>query len=406
MNKGLRIALGVIGVLIFAGALCALFILYLLPQVIRPAIQYKQADALFSSGYYEKALAGFEALGDYRDSKARVEECENGILDAAYDEADALFKAGQFGAAMDAFAALHGHRDSEQRIEGCRTAILDRAYDAAAALLNAERYEEAIAAFTALNGHRDSEQRIEECRLAPRYKAALALFESGEYLAAMDAFAALGDFRSSAKMADACCEPYFKPAREALEINNAPLALSYLRMLDGAPLSPAQELQRQDLYADCGRTMESLEDYAGAFALYQQTGLDRFREDMQRCNDTYRAEPHLVKNSRIACVEGVYWQYQQGKIVFTVRYNVGVDAKCKFVTYSGSGHKDKNVGTASKDKTEFVFSIPFSDVTRVKELNRFRLEFDQWVSWREYSIVIDKDILLNADKDLFGEPME
>lgn len=406
MKKGLRIVFGVIGVMLVVGTLCTLFILYLLPQVIRPAIQYKQADALFSSGYYEKALAGFEALGDYRDSRVRVEECENGILDAAYDEADALFKAGQFQAAMDAFAALNGHRDSEQRIEGCQTAILDQAYDQAEALLNAERYEEAIAAFTALNGHRDSAQRIEECRLVPRYKAALAQFEAGDYLSALDVFTALGDFRSSVKMADACCEAYFKPAREALEINNAPLALSYIRMLDDASLPPAQELQRQDLYADCGRTMESLEDYAGAFALYQQTGLDRFKEDMQRCNDTYRAKPHLVKNSRIACVLGVYWQYKEGKIIFTVKYNAGVDSKCKFITYSGSGHKDKNVGTASKDKTEFVFSIPFSDVTRVKELNRFRLEFDQWVSWREYSIVIDKDILLNADKDLFGEPME
>ena len=405
MNKTTRIILGAVGVLFAIGGLCALLLLYLIPQVIRPAVQYKQADALFSSGYYEKAALEFEALGDYKDSRDKVEACEYAIRDIAYNEADALYREGRYEKAIDAFAALGDHRDSKERIEGCKTAILDLAYDDAMALLNAERYDEAMAAFAVLNGHRDSEQRILECQLAPKYTAAVALYKAGEYIEAIDAFTALGDFRNSVAFSDACCEAYFAPARQAIGINNAPLALTYIRMLDEAALSPAQQLRRQELYAECGKVLENLEDYAGAFALYQQTGLECFEADMQRCNEVYRTEPHFLNNSRIACVEGTYWQYTKGKIVFTVKYHAGVNSKCKFSTYSGSGHRDKNVGIASRDKTEFVFSIPFSDITRVKDLRSFRLEFDQWVSWRNYAIIIDKDILLNADKDLYGEPL-
>ena len=74
MSKAMRIVLGVVAGLLAVAALCALFFLYLLPQVIRPAVRYREAVALSNAGKYEEAMAVFAALDGYKDSAAKINE--------------------------------------------------------------------------------------------------------------------------------------------------------------------------------------------------------------------------------------------------------------------------------------------------------------------------------------------
>ena len=77
--------------------------------ILKPANDYKEAQALLDTGKYEEAEAAFAALGDYRDSAEQVR------LLPQYQRADTLMKFGQYPGAAIAFSKLGDYRDSAQR---------------------------------------------------------------------------------------------------------------------------------------------------------------------------------------------------------------------------------------------------------------------------------------------------
>ena len=77
--------------------------------ILKPANDYKEAQALLDDGKYEEAEAAFAALGDYRDSAEQVR------LLPQYQRADTLMKFGQYPGAAIAFSKLGDYRDSAQR---------------------------------------------------------------------------------------------------------------------------------------------------------------------------------------------------------------------------------------------------------------------------------------------------
>ena len=122
----------------------------------------------------------------------------------AYKEAVALMENGQYGEAIVAFEALGDFKDSVERVEECELAILEEKYNVAVALMNEGKYEEAIAAFEELSGYKDSSdmiagsnESIEELQLKAQYHAAVALAENGETEKAAIAFGKLGDYNDA-----------------------------------------------------------------------------------------------------------------------------------------------------------------------------------------------------------------
>ena len=77
--------------------------------ILKPANDYKEAQALLDASKYEEAEAAFAALGDYRDSAEQVR------LLPQYQRADTLMKFGQYPGAAIAFSKLGDYRDSAQR---------------------------------------------------------------------------------------------------------------------------------------------------------------------------------------------------------------------------------------------------------------------------------------------------
>lgn len=152
-------------------AMAVLFFAYVLLQIIRPAIRYKEAVALSNAGKYEEAINAFTILDGYKDSVAQIEKCETAIKDKKYAAAVELYTAGKYEDAIAAFAALDGYKDSAAQIEKCRAGIKkpvkDEQYAVAVELFAAGKYEEAITAFTALDGYKDSTAKIKEIK--PKY---------------------------------------------------------------------------------------------------------------------------------------------------------------------------------------------------------------------------------------------
>ncbi|MCQ2603381.1 MAG: DUF6273 domain-containing protein, partial [Clostridia bacterium] len=137
---------------ILVAALCvtaiivlAILISVIINNVIIPQINYNNAVLLKENGKYEEAIAAFEALDEYKDSKQQI----TAIKDEKYNVALNLYNAGKYSEAITAFEALNGYKDSTTQITECKYCI-------AVNLYNSGKYSEAITAFEALDGYKDS----------------------------------------------------------------------------------------------------------------------------------------------------------------------------------------------------------------------------------------------------------
>ena len=145
------------------------------------AAMYAAAEEDRTSGKYDEAIAGFEALGAYGDSADKVKQAA----------ADKLFASGDYKEAYIVYSAMD---DSYQTHE----ADYAQMYAAAEKELAEGKYDEAIARFTALGGYSDAELRVTEAT----YRKANALAEQDEYEDALAAYALLGEYRDSGEQTE------------------------------------------------------------------------------------------------------------------------------------------------------------------------------------------------------------
>ena len=190
---------------VVAALLIVLFAYWKIVYVPKQA--YNQAMQLYNAKQYEESIAAFDALGSYRDSAdwskrikdevtaaelARKTEEENA---AAYTEAEKYLQAGDYDQAIAVFSELGEYKDSKDRLEEAEKAA---AYAKAEELLTAGEYEAARQSFLTLGSYNDSAAKAreaEEALLAQKYEAAEELLKTKSYVSAYNAFIALGDYK-------------------------------------------------------------------------------------------------------------------------------------------------------------------------------------------------------------------
>jgi len=217
---------------------------------------------------YVAAAKMFEDLGDYQDSKEKIEECRKlirkkrkrrlikvlaavlviGLLgcqvywgwdtyvgpswlvrDGRYEQAisyyrnynnnlysrkqiyksaKALMEEGKYDAAMTGFEILGGYSDSQEQI-----------YVYAKSLMEEGKYAKAIEVFEKADGYSDSQEQI--------YVCAKALMEEGKYAEAITGFEFLNGYSDSADLVASCQPGAYEEAKDSLEtgkINRAAFA--------------------------------------------------------------------------------------------------------------------------------------------------------------------------------------
>jgi hypothetical protein len=101
----------------FMTASIVLAVIFLfIPHVIKPAIAYREAMVLVHDGNYYKAITSFKKLGNFADSKKKIEFCMNAILKDKYNAAVGLYESGDYPKAITAFKELGNFRDSASRV--------------------------------------------------------------------------------------------------------------------------------------------------------------------------------------------------------------------------------------------------------------------------------------------------
>ena len=209
------------------------------------ALNKKYAEALElqkaknSIDRQKEAQEQFEALGDFKDSKQKAEECrkriaeleqeaENARLAAEkaaqkakrikiiaactvaaiiavvicvitlpplikYNKANKLLEQGSYDEAYDMFEELGDYKDSAVMLK-------EVDYQVALSHLNSKQYDQAINEFTELGDYSDSADMIMECK----YQMALSHLNSKQYDQAINDFTELGYYSDSADMIKEC----------------------------------------------------------------------------------------------------------------------------------------------------------------------------------------------------------
>ncbi len=142
-------------------------------------IAYQRAVAIYDNGEWAAARAAFEALGDYKDSEAR-------ILDAWYYEGTQALDAGKAEEGIAILASIPGHRDADER-------ILKHHYEQGVALRAEGKLDEAAEAFYAAIGYEDAEAQANECF----YDPAVVAYDTFDYERAAQLFSKILPYRDA-----------------------------------------------------------------------------------------------------------------------------------------------------------------------------------------------------------------
>lgn len=183
------------------------------------AMDYKQAQELYTQGKYEEAANMFITLGEYKDSAEMFNESMYSLAtswldDGAYEDAEA------------AFTFLGEYKDSAEMAKKSKCSY-------ALTLCEAGDYESAIAI---LDNLEDYEPAIES-RTMVQYQYANTLLAEKEYDAALEHFKECADYQDTEEILD-------KTAAELRAQEEYRLCLSYLYLHND------EEEEKQQIYYD------------------------------------------------------------------------------------------------------------------------------------------------------------
>lgn len=339
--------------IVAAGAACAARF-YFIPQS-----KYDQALKLMQEGKYHEAYEKFQTLGDYSDSKYRVNQVAanycfaNGAYDkvteiyetldskyqdhtddlkAVYKKAEDLLKEGKYQEASAAFASLGKYSDAASRVN-------EPYYVQAEALLAEKKYDAASNAFRTAGDYKDAADRVME----PYYVKAEDLLAEGKTDEASAAFAALGDYLDSVSRR---WEPYANMAAQLLESGDYDSAASaYLALYErsGNTYKEAQTMAyecyyqkaldlelkgQQDSalavyesipnYKDSSSKQQSIHLSRGLAAL-ETMDLKKAREEFSACGENDDAKAQILKlsnyESAVSALSKV--NYSEARTAFT-----------------------------------------------------------------------------------------
>lgn len=108
--------IGILCIALSVIAVVAIFIL-ILTFVIIPNNKYNIANSLYQEEKYEEALFAFEQLGNYKDSKLKIETIKEKIYEEKYLQAENCYKTQKYVEAMRLYNELGDYKDAKDRIE-------------------------------------------------------------------------------------------------------------------------------------------------------------------------------------------------------------------------------------------------------------------------------------------------
>ena len=107
---------GKIAVVGIGAALIIVLAVEVLVMYVIPNTQYKEACELMDNNKYEEALILFEDLGEYKDSKDKINNIYEILYQEKYNAAENAFSAGNYDEALSLYKEVIDYKDSKDKI--------------------------------------------------------------------------------------------------------------------------------------------------------------------------------------------------------------------------------------------------------------------------------------------------
>lgn len=243
---------------------------------------FSRALKLLGEGAYDEAALAFEALGDFKNSRAMMEKAlrtrDIAIKEEAYGRASKLMEEEKYDEARALFEGLGEWRDAPEMADVARENYKKQQYEKANAMMRRGQYDKAIKIFSGLGNYADSRKKIdealfkkeedrvwkereEELRLSSLYKKGCQCLQSGHYEEAERVFSQIDGYRDAGQLKDKSHEL-------------AVLEQSY---------ASANKLLDQGDYARAAEAFAALADYG-------KEGYKDSRERAEKCLDANRKQ--------------------------------------------------------------------------------------------------------------------
>ncbi|MBR3082530.1 MAG: hypothetical protein IKH06_06735 [Clostridiales bacterium] len=229
-------------------------------------IHYSNGKSAFGSGDFEKAKAEFIAAGTYKDSAALAEESEKA---GHYAKALSLIASGDSDAAVEELKLSGDYKDSKKLIFDTLTGMADRA-------LGTGEYEKA-ADYYVKAGEYGS---VSDKEIYISYGYGVRAFKQGSYEQAADYFAKAGNYRDSASQKEAC---YSVLAEEAIAANDLENAARYYAK-SGLKTNDASAKLKEICYS-AGIEAFGKKDYGKAADYLKAAG--NYKDAAQKCKQAF-----------------------------------------------------------------------------------------------------------------------
>ncbi|MCL2814969.1 MAG: outer membrane protein assembly factor BamD [Oscillospiraceae bacterium] len=348
------------------------------PYAISSA-KYGEAETMFAEGDYRGALAGFQAIEDFRDAKDKIQELTKHVI--PYAEAETMLAEGKFEKAIAAFEKLGSYNNSPEKILEAKYALADTYFKSA-------DYNKAINAFEELGSYNNSPEKI----LEVKYVLAGTYFKGGDYSKAISAFEELGDYNNSPvkilEVKYALAGTYFKGGDYSK-------AISAFEELGSYSDSPVKVLEVKYELAD---EYFKNADYAAAENIFIELTKQNYRDSSERSDETARhikyndAAATLKRNdftgaydkfkalgnfldceNKLIEVDEAYWKQTLAQKTMT-----GYDTYMKFAgakhTSEAKAEYERLYGIEQKSKATTAYNAAVNTKT-IPALNNFILEW-------------------------------
>lgn len=214
----IAIILVVVTALIFCG-----YVAY--NSIIKPYMDYVEAQSMLSSGQYDEAALAFTKLGEYSNSPEKV-------LEAKYKKAVELYNNGNINSAIQIFSSLGNYLDAQERYKKIQ-------YELAQKYQNEGNYEKALSLYNILGNYEEAAQNADVC-CKSIYNTAEQMYKKKQYKEAYNLFSTISEYSDSNEKAT---KSQFAQACDAYENLEYIIALDILETL--TDYSPAQEMYKK-----------------------------------------------------------------------------------------------------------------------------------------------------------------
>lgn len=326
---------------------------------------YNTAVAQLNAGNYDDAIATFTRLGNYSDSKEKINETN-------YRKAESLAASGDIAAASTLFSELGTYSDSEFKCTQLQADTLYLAgsyadawdiykeldvkyqtyaadyaekFSNAKALMAAGRYDDANAIFGELGTYNNANAKIPECT----YLKANALAHDGQYDEAIAVYTALGDYSDSSILATKTgADKLYAEGRSADAYDiYATLAESYQVHADdyAAMYQCAEEARVASDFDTAYDQFIALGNYKDAKAKATQCGVDKanslyssgnyseaatvytFIGDVEKANECiYKSAQQFIEQGNYTAAAADFWSIHDYQDSREQHYQVGLKA--------------------------------------------------------------------------------